>query len=124
MGIRVETKYRLKIGDLFVKSVGRKGIELTINESEAMSAVDDFEYSGADKDYYSHEQQIFDKILEIGKHGIGSQSVKIVEYKVITEYVNREVEFYMMGANSLKLRAVLGSDVVGHLLSDGDSDEV
>lgn len=124
MGVRVETKYRLKIGDLFVKSVGRKGIELTINESEAMSAVDDFEYNGDSKDYYSHEQQIFDKILEIGKHGIGSQSVKIVEYKVITEYVNREVEFYMMGANSLKLRAVLGSDVVGHLLSDGDSDEV
>jgi hypothetical protein len=123
MGVQVETRYRLKIGELFVKSVGRKGIELTINEGEAKSFVDDSEYCGNDNDYYSHEKQVFDTILAIGRHGIGSQSVKIIEYKVITEYVDREVELYTVGADLLKLRARLSGNIIGHLL-DGDSDEV
>lgn len=113
--VEVEVKYSLKIGDLFVESVGRNGITLTTRSDSAMKFY-------VEDDSYLHEQRIFDTILKIGEHGIGSQSVKIIEYKVITEYVNREVELFYANEHSLKLRGVIEKDVVSHLCED-DSNE-
>jgi len=99
----VEVRYRLMVGDLFVKTVNRKGIELTTRVGEAFSAVDNFEYSGKDNDYYSHERLLSDKITEIAEHGI--DDVRIVEYKVVTQ--RTEIEFELVrGLNSMSLQPI------------------
>lgn len=99
--VEVETRYRLMVGNLFVKSISRKGVELTTRAEENICFVDDLKYSGKDNDYYSHERQIADSIVELKEHGI--TDARIVEYKVVTERLEQEVKLNLTTLGLLRL---------------------
>ena len=92
--VETDITYRIKVGNLYVKNVARKGVELTAYKKDAWYVSWDFE------DKYGHEEHVADKLKQLAEYGI--TDAKIVKHTIVTEYSEKEVVLNMVGTK-LKL---------------------
>ena len=95
----VDIKYIIKIGDdLFLKNLGRKGVEFTKNPSEAVV------YKSYDDEFEKEcPVVLYIKVQVDSLFKLGFRDIKVIESKTVIEYTEQRMIFEEITGEEIKL---------------------
>ena len=118
----MDITYNFMVGNLYVKSESRKGVEFTTNMNDAYTLTNNDVYN-SEPAYHRHVTVIAEFFKKLRRHDI--YNVRIVERRVIVETIEieREVELVDID-NTLQLKEVVEDYKTTALLDDNVLDEI